>query len=390
MANVRIKDLSTDSALSAGDYVVVDSASEGSRKFDLGTELADLKKDLSGWSDDTKTALLNCFAHVAWTDEHGQDYYDALYDALYAEEPPTPTTLESISCVYTQSGTVYDTDSVDSLESDLVVTAHYSDTTSEIIASGYTLSGSLTAGTSTITVAYSGKTTTFSVTVTELPYNLNLLFSDITLSDGYIGDDGTIVTADGNKYLDKNIPAIGFWIIKSDGSLYINNNLYYRLAEYDSNADFLGRSSLQVNATSIPPILGTHTPNTIKMGFNSATNVLSNADRFIACNLLDTDLCDIANSSIDTSGNVVSNTGSSVSDFLPIGSGYIIAQNSSAFDSSLVVFYDESKALISRNACTNALSNNRLIIAVPNNAEYVRFRCNDNPSGVQYISYRKG
>lgn len=46
MANVRIKDLTTDSALSAGDYVVVDSASEGSRKFDLGTELADLKEDL--------------------------------------------------------------------------------------------------------------------------------------------------------------------------------------------------------------------------------------------------------------------------------------------------------------------------------------------------------
>lgn len=47
MANIRIKDLSTDSALSAGDYVVVDSASEGSRKFDLGTEIADLKEDLT-------------------------------------------------------------------------------------------------------------------------------------------------------------------------------------------------------------------------------------------------------------------------------------------------------------------------------------------------------
>ena len=46
MANIRIKDLSTDSALSAGDYVVVDSASEGSRKFDLGTELTSLKEEL--------------------------------------------------------------------------------------------------------------------------------------------------------------------------------------------------------------------------------------------------------------------------------------------------------------------------------------------------------
>ena len=46
MANIRIKDLSTDSALSAGDYVVVDSASEGSRKFDLGAELTSIKEDL--------------------------------------------------------------------------------------------------------------------------------------------------------------------------------------------------------------------------------------------------------------------------------------------------------------------------------------------------------
>ena len=46
MANIRIKDLTTDSALAAGDYVVVDSASEGSRKFDLGAELTSIKEDL--------------------------------------------------------------------------------------------------------------------------------------------------------------------------------------------------------------------------------------------------------------------------------------------------------------------------------------------------------
>ena len=51
MANVRIKDLTTDSALAAGDYVVVDSASEGSRKFDLGTELSSLKEDIGDLSD---------------------------------------------------------------------------------------------------------------------------------------------------------------------------------------------------------------------------------------------------------------------------------------------------------------------------------------------------
>lgn len=79
-------------------------------------------------------------------------------------------TLSSIIAVYTQSGTVYDTDTLDSLKDDLVVTATYSDSSTQIVpASDYTLSGTLTAGTSTITVSYGGKTTTFTVMVTAEP-----------------------------------------------------------------------------------------------------------------------------------------------------------------------------------------------------------------------------
>lgn len=77
-------------------------------------------------------------------------------------------TVSSISAVYTQSGTVYDTDSLDSLKSDLVVTATFMDSSTGVIdAADYTLSGTLTAGTSAVTVNYGGKTTTFNVTVTE-------------------------------------------------------------------------------------------------------------------------------------------------------------------------------------------------------------------------------
>jgi len=76
--------------------------------------------------------------------------------------------LSSISAVYTQSGTVYTTDSLDSLKTDLVVTATYSDSSSATVpAADYTLSGTLTAGTSTITVTYGGETDTFTVTVTQ-------------------------------------------------------------------------------------------------------------------------------------------------------------------------------------------------------------------------------
>ena len=85
--------------------------------------------------------------------------------------------LESISAVYTQSGTVFPTDSLDSLKADLVVTATYSDTsTATIPSTDYTLSGTLTVGTNTITVTYQGKTTTFTVTVDGL-YKLSSTFT---------------------------------------------------------------------------------------------------------------------------------------------------------------------------------------------------------------------
>lgn len=113
----------------------------------------------SNLTPEVKDALLDCFANVAWAVEDGQQYYDALADALYG--------LQSISAVYTQSGTVYDTDSLDSLKADLVVTALYGDgSTQTVPAESYTLSGTLEEGTSTITVSYAGKTATFNVTVT--------------------------------------------------------------------------------------------------------------------------------------------------------------------------------------------------------------------------------
>ena len=129
----------------------------------------------SGLTDDVKTALLNIVNHVAWDDDDptGQTYITALQNALYP-----PANLVSISAVYTQSGTVYDTDTLDSLKSSLVVTATMSDQTTQTVTN-YTLSGTLTAGTSTITVTYGGKTTTFTVTVTANQY---LAYWDFTQS----------------------------------------------------------------------------------------------------------------------------------------------------------------------------------------------------------------
>ena len=126
----------------------------------IDTRVTALESDTSGGlTADIKSALLACFNHVAWAGNDGQDFYDALESALNP-----PANLSSITCVYTQSGTVYDTASLDDLKTDLVVTAHWSDNTTSTVTT-YTLSGTLTEGTSTITVSYGGKTTTFTVTV---------------------------------------------------------------------------------------------------------------------------------------------------------------------------------------------------------------------------------
>lgn len=131
-----------------------------------GQQVGDVEEALDGLarmqseiiSQEIKDALINCFQHVAWTDEHGQDYVDALELAMR-------TKLVSISAVFNQgSAVIYDTDDLDTLEQYLTVTAHYSDTTTRTVTN-YTLSGTLTAGTSTITVGYGGKTATFDVVV---------------------------------------------------------------------------------------------------------------------------------------------------------------------------------------------------------------------------------
>ncbi len=111
-----------------------------------------------------KQALLACFRKVAWIDDQGQSYYNALESELFPD-----ATLESITAVFTQgSATIYTADTLDTLKQYLTVTATYSDSTTAVVTD-YTLSGTLAAGTSTITVSYGGKTDTFTVNVTESP-----------------------------------------------------------------------------------------------------------------------------------------------------------------------------------------------------------------------------
>lgn len=120
----------------------------------------------SGLTDAAKSALLTCFQHVAWADEHGQNYYDALETALRAGQYP------KIQAEYTSSThTVYSDDYVDSLKPYLTVTYFENKASSGIILrnSDYTLSGSLTSGYSTVTIAYNLLTTDVVIPVIQSP-----------------------------------------------------------------------------------------------------------------------------------------------------------------------------------------------------------------------------
>lgn len=97
-------------------------------------------------------------------------YQSAVYWSMYSSRIFGHSRLpESISAVFTQGQTVvFDTDSIESLKSMLVITATYANSSSEVVPStDYKLSGTLSVGTSVIKVSYGGKTSTFSVAVTE-------------------------------------------------------------------------------------------------------------------------------------------------------------------------------------------------------------------------------
>lgn len=225
----------------------------------------------TGLTDAIKQALLQIAQKVAYIDDQGQTYYNALYDALYPADRTITynlthvsssnnaatvlngssytTTLAgtgsytlnsvtvtmggvditssvytsgtitipsvtgnivitatavlaatSISAVYTQGGTVYDDATLDSLKEDLVVTATYADSSTATIPSAdYTLSGTLTEGTSTITVTYAGLTDTFDVTVTANPY-WKILSIENDFVEGYCPGSTYSSAVDGYGY----------------------------------------------------------------------------------------------------------------------------------------------------------------------------------------------
>lgn len=144
---------------------------EGIPESDLADAVKQKLNSRGKLSNDIKNAILDCFEHVAWIDSQGQDYYDALEQLFFP--------IVSISALYTQgSETIYPDTPLNDLKSNLVVTAYYSDESTETLSSSdYTLSGTLTVGTSTITVTYRGKITTYNITVSDYPGYISASFN---------------------------------------------------------------------------------------------------------------------------------------------------------------------------------------------------------------------
>ena len=153
-----------------------------------------------GLSDELKAAILQLAEKVVYTDANGPVYYNDLYQALYASPP---LTLVSITATFNQTGTIYDTDSLTALIPYLTVAANYSDGTSSVVSStDYTLSGALTAPTSTIQVSYAGQSDTFSVNVTVNPVYL------VSITAAF-NQTGTVYDTDSLTVLDQYLTVTG-------------------------------------------------------------------------------------------------------------------------------------------------------------------------------------
>ena len=162
-----------DALYPSASLVSISAAYTQSSTVYPSTQLDSLKTDLvvTGTYDDSSTATIPATDYtLSGTLTVGTSVITVTSGGKTTTFSVTVTaapTLSSITALYTQSGTVYTTDTLDSLKDDLVVAAHYSDSSTQTVpAADYTLSGTLAEGTQTITVSYGGKTATFTVACT--------------------------------------------------------------------------------------------------------------------------------------------------------------------------------------------------------------------------------
>lgn len=171
-------------------------------------------------------------------------------------------TLLSIDAVYTQSGTVYDTDTLDSLKADLVVTGTYDDNTTRPITD-YVLSGTLAEGVSVITVSYGGKTTAFNVAVSAPKSDMNHWFDGIAYTDLDIVENEYVRSGNG-EFLPYNgwsrtgfvycegASSITFPPIAESGNNPVTSNAFYSEKSTDTRLSNMTLSRTESTTVAVP------------------------------------------------------------------------------------------------------------------------------------------
>lgn len=140
------------------------------------------------FSDYAKETLITILRSAMYTSDQSGNI-NKLEDALARQ-------VVSIGATVDLGGnTIYTDDELDTLRQYLTVTATYDDMTTSPVT-GYALSGTLVAGTSTITITYQGNSTTVSVPVSQavVRYAVTYNLTGVTSSN----TDATI--AEGNTY----------------------------------------------------------------------------------------------------------------------------------------------------------------------------------------------
>lgn len=178
---------------------------------EVNADVSDVKEDLealisrgTGLNDTQKSLIITILRNGIYSTDQSNNI-DQLEDTF-------TRTVTSVSAVIDLAGnTIYTDDTLDTLRQYLTVTATFDDSTSEIVT-GYSLSGTLTAGTSTITITYREVSSTFSVPVSQavIRYTITNNLTGVTNSntDTTIAEGNTytgVLTAETTRYIPSSV-----------------------------------------------------------------------------------------------------------------------------------------------------------------------------------------
>ena len=231
-----------------------DAKAAGDAIRPLSDEIKNLQT--SGLTTAQVNALDGMFKVAAYIKADVSAEYTAFKTAFgITDEPVTPeVTLSSISATYSGGDVAVGTAVADL--TGIVVTAHYSDGTSETVT-GYTLSGTIAEGNNTITVSYGGKTATFTVNgvaesgggetgvSNESTWTDGVAYTFNPVNDTYIESNGAETAYTGwssSPYLYcDGASQLVFTVLLDSTMLSVNNNYN---AFYDENKTFISRFSI--------------------------------------------------------------------------------------------------------------------------------------------------